>query len=52
MVLVAWLGNELVAPYDEILFPRDVGYISRFAVKPEVQNIGVGKALMCAIEKK
>ncbi len=53
MVLVAWLGNELVGAIRcEILPPGDVGYISRFAVKPEVQNIGVGKALMCAIEKE
>lgn len=53
IVLVAWLGTEIVGSIRcEILPPGDVGYISRFAVKPEVQNMGVGKALMCAIEKE
>lgn len=53
IVLVAWIGTEIVGAIRcEILPPGDVGYISRFAVKPEVQNMGVGKALMCAIEKE
>ena len=53
IVLVAWLENELVGAIRcEIFPPGNVGYISRFAVKPEVQNMGVGKALMCAIEKE
>ena len=53
IVLVAWVGDELVGAIRcEILPPGEVGYISRFAVKPEVQNMGVGKALMIATEKE
>lgn len=50
---MASVGNEPVGTIRcEILPPGDVGYISRFAVKPDVQNMGVGKALMCAMEKE
>lgn len=36
----------------EVLPPGKVGYISRFGVRPDVQNCGVGKALIRAVEQE
>lgn len=53
VVLVAWAGDCAVGTIRcEALPPGNVGYISRFGVKPDTHNMGVGKALMLAIEKE
>ncbi len=53
IVLVAWAGDRAVGTIRcEALPPGDVGYISRFGVRPDTHNMGVGKALMLAIEKE
>ncbi len=53
IVLVAWADGKAVGSIRcEALPPGNIGYISRFGVKPDVHNMGVGKALMMAIEKE
>jgi ribosomal protein S18 acetylase RimI-like enzyme len=53
IVLVAWAGNKPVGSIRcEALPPGNIGYISRFGVRPDTHNMGVGKALLVAIEKE
>ena len=53
VVLVAWAGDKPVGTIRcEALPPGNVGYISRFGVRPDASNMGVGRALLIAIEKE
>jgi len=53
IVLVAWIQDEPAGTIRcEILPPGNVGYISRFSVRPQAQGMGVGRALLSAIEKE
>jgi ribosomal protein S18 acetylase RimI-like enzyme len=53
IVLVAWVGDEAVGTIRcEALPPGNVGYISRFGVLPDASNMGVGRALLKAMEKE
>lgn len=53
IVLVALWGPEVVGSIRcEILAPGNVGYISRFGVSPRAHNMGIGKALITAVEKE
>lgn len=53
IVLVAWVGDQAVGTIRcEALPPGNVGYISRFGVNPDIHNMGVGKALVMAMEEE
>lgn len=53
IVLVALADGYVVGTIRcEVIPPGDVGYISRFAVRPDAHSMGIGKALMHAIEKE
>lgn len=53
IVLVAWVGDNPVGTIRcEVLPPGNIGYISRFGVKPDTHNMGIGKALITAVEKE
>lgn len=52
-IFVAWLDGQPVGTIRlEVLSSGKVGYISRFGVRPDVQNCGVGKALMREVEQE
>jgi len=52
-IFIAWLDGQPVGTIRlEVLPPGNVGYISRFGVRPQVQNCGVGKALIRAVEQE
>ena len=52
-IFIALLDGQPVGTIRlEVLPPGKVGYISRFGVRPHVQNCGVGKALMRAVEQE
>jgi len=52
-ILIAYLDNQPVGTIRlEVLPPGKVGYISRFGVRSHVQNCGVGKALIKAVEEE
>ena len=52
-IFIAYLDQQPVGTIRfEVLPPGKIGYISRFGVRPHVQNCGVGKALICAVEQE
>lgn len=52
-IFIAFLNGQPVGTIRlEVLPPGKVGYISRFGVRPDVQNCGVGKALIRAVEQE
>lgn len=53
IILIALLDGQPAGTIRmEVLPPGKIGYISRFGVLPHVQNCGVGKALIRAVEQK
>ncbi|NLX69978.1 MAG: GNAT family N-acetyltransferase [Clostridiales bacterium] len=52
-IFIAYLNQFPVGTIRfEVLPPGKIGYISRFGVRPDVQNCGVGKALINAVEEE
>lgn len=52
-IFIAFLNGQPAGTIRlEVLPPGKVGYISRFGVRPDVQNCGVGKALIRAVEQE
>ncbi|SNS52272.1 Predicted N-acetyltransferase YhbS [Anaerovirgula multivorans] len=49
-ILVACLNNEVIGSIRYEIMPENITYISRYGVKPTVQNNGIGKALFQAVE--
>ncbi len=49
-ILIACLNNETVGSIRYEIMPGNIAYISRFAVNPKIQNKGIGKALVLAVE--
>jgi len=49
-MLIACLNNEAIGSIRYEIMPGNIAYISRFGVKPTIQNNGIGKALFLAVE--
>ncbi len=49
LVLVAYINGKVVGSV-RVAVNGDIGYLSRFGVNPEYQNLGVGKALMNLVD--
>ncbi|MTI57753.1 GNAT family N-acetyltransferase [Geosporobacter ferrireducens] len=49
-ILIACSINEAIGCIRYEIMPGNIAYISRFAVKPTIQNSGIGKALFLAVE--
>jgi len=49
-VLVAYNGNELVGSLRLEIMDNNTAYLSRFAVSPESQNLGIGKSMMHVVD--
>lgn len=50
-ILIACLNNETIGSIRYEIMPGNIAYISRFGVKPTIQNNGIGKALFLSVEK-
>lgn len=50
-VFVAFIDEIPVGTIRVLIFPDGTAYISRFGVRPEYHNIGIGKALMNLVDK-
>jgi len=50
-VFVAFIDEIPVGTIRVRIFPDGTAYISRFGVRPEYHNIGIGKALMNLVDK-
>ena len=50
LVFAAVLGNEVAGGVRVKIFPDKCAYLTRFAVKTDIQNKGIGKALMSAVD--
>jgi len=50
-VFVAIVDDIAVGSVRVELFPDNTAYLSRFGVKPDYHNIGIGKALMSIVDK-
>ena len=50
LVFVAVLENEVAGCVRVELLSEENAYLTRFAVKPDIQNKGIGKALMNAVD--
>jgi len=51
-ILVAFMDGKPVGSIRYEILPGNVSYISRFGVKPDAQNCGIGRALMLEVEKE
>ncbi|AOY77704.1 GNAT family N-acetyltransferase [Clostridium formicaceticum] len=49
-ILIACLNNEVIGSIRYEIMPGNIAYISRYGVKPNAQNNGIGKALFLAVE--
>jgi ribosomal protein S18 acetylase RimI-like enzyme len=50
-VFVAFINGAPAGTIRVEIFPDNTAYISRFGVRPQYQNIGVGKGLMSIVDK-
>jgi len=50
-ILVAFLNEKPVGSIRYEILPGNIGYISRFGVRPDIHNNGIGKALILAVEE-
>ena len=49
LVLVAYINGKVVGSV-RVAVDGELGYLSRFGVNPEYQNLGIGKALMNLVD--
>ena len=49
LVLVASINGKIVGSV-RVAITGEIGYLSRFAVNPEYQNLGIGRALMNLVD--
>lgn len=49
-VLVAYIGEEIVGSLRIEISEGGIAYLSRFAVSPESQNLGIGKSMMHTVD--
>jgi ribosomal protein S18 acetylase RimI-like enzyme len=50
-VFIAIVDNTIIGSIRVELLPDNTAYITRFGVRPDYQNMGIGKALICHVDK-
>jgi ribosomal protein S18 acetylase RimI-like enzyme len=50
-VLIALIDNITIGSIRVELLPDNTAYITRFGVRPDYQSMGIGKALICHVDK-